>query len=215
MHELPMNAGDLPPADPSLLPEMRARGGELAPQLEDVLVAFRVGFHDEHQAFAFSQHFRFAAPRSALRQEGGGVVWIGFHCWSLDAHDAQMQAALAVRYSAVKARLRHVPRATEAEVRPTRRRNLQPATAASERAALLQRLADDVPDMIHVVDHVTITGATPRQRQLGAGLRGTPSGTPRAGRADDDAPPSRGASGASVPPPGAPPAASSRRRRGR
>jgi hypothetical protein len=138
---------ELPPADPSLLPAMREQGGSVGQQFVDVFVGFRLRFYDETEAAAFARHFRFASTRSALRQEGAGVVWVGFHGWAFDAQDAQMQAALAVRHSAVKARVRNIPAATDAELRPTGRRVLEPEKARRERDALLARIHDDAPAM--------------------------------------------------------------------
>ena len=86
----------LPSAEASLLPAVREQGGAVGQQFVDVFVGFRLRFYDESEAGAFARHFRFAAPRSALRQEGAGVVWVGFHGWAFDAADAQTQAALAV-----------------------------------------------------------------------------------------------------------------------
>src|SRR4051812_5744340 len=139
---------ELPSADPSLLPAMRAQAGEVGRQFVDVFVGFRLRFHDEREAFAFTHHFRFAAPRSALRQEGGGVVWVGFHGWAFDAGDAQMQAALAVRHSAIRAKVRHIPAATDAEMHPTGRLLLEPEKARRERDELLAKIDEDASHMI-------------------------------------------------------------------
>jgi hypothetical protein len=181
---------ELPDADLTLLPALREAGGEVGREFEDVFVGFRVRFRDDHEAFAFSQHFRFAATRAALRQEGGGVVWIGFHAWAFDADDAQLQAALAVRYSAVRARLRHIPVATDAEVRPSGRRLLQPARARAERDAFLARLDDPIPD--HMLDTQRAAMGSPARRapQLPAGRWPVP-GAP--GRRASSAPPGSGA----------------------
>ena len=138
---------ELPTADPSLLPAMREQGGALGRQFVDVFVGFRLRFHTEREAFSFSQHFRFASPRSALRQEGGGVVWVGFHGWAFDAADAQMQAALAVRHSAIRGKVRHIPAATDAELRPTDRQLLQPDKARRERDELLAKIDEAMPHM--------------------------------------------------------------------
>ncbi|MDX6699924.1 MAG: hypothetical protein QOF26_150 [Baekduia sp.] len=196
---------ELPPADPSLLPAMREQGGEVGRQFVDVFVGFRLRFHDEREAFAFSHHFRFAATRSALRQEGGGVVWVGFHGWAFDAPDAQMQAALAVRHSAIKAKVRHIPAATDATMHPTGRQLLQPDKARAERDALLAKVHEAVPHMLDT--RATALGAA-EQRQLGPGLRaGAAAGAqdPGAALAPPRTQPSRRISGA---PPGfvAPPA---------
>ncbi|MCW2994638.1 MAG: hypothetical protein JWQ18_2133, partial [Conexibacter sp.] len=160
---------ELPSADPSLLPAMRAQAGELGRQFVDVFVGFRLRFHDEREAFAFSQHFRFASPRSALRQEGAGVVWVGFHGWAFDAGDAQMQAALAVRHSAITAKVRHIPAATDAELRPTDRPLLQPEKARRERDDLLAKIEDAVPHM-YDTRKTGIAGASPTRRQIGFGV---------------------------------------------
>jgi hypothetical protein len=158
----------LPSADPSLLPAMREQGGELGRQFVDVFVGFRLRFHDEREAFKFAQHFRFASPRSALRQEGGGVVWVGFHGWAFDAGDAQMQAALAVRHSAIKAKVRHIPAATDAEMRPTGRQLLDVQKARKERDDLLAKLDEKVPHM-YDTRRTALAGASPKQRQIGSG----------------------------------------------
>jgi hypothetical protein len=162
----------LPPADPSLLPAMREQGGQIGRQFVDVFVGFRLRFHDEHEASAFARHFRFASTRSALRQEGDGVVWVGFHGWAFDAGDAQMQAALAVRYSAVRAKVRHIPVATDAELHPTGRRLLQPDKARHERDELLARIEDITPNMLHIARAQLESGS----RALGTGMRQAPQG---------------------------------------
>ena len=166
---------ELPTADPSLLPAMREQGGELGRQFVDVFVGFRLRFHTEREAFSFSQHFRFASPRSALRQEGGGVVWVGFHGWAFDAPDAQMQAALAVRHSAIRGKVRHIPAATDAEMRPTDRPLLQPDKARRERDELLAKIDEDVPHM-YDTRRTALGGASPTTRQIGTGR---PASAPR------------------------------------
>jgi hypothetical protein len=160
---------ELPSADPSLLPAMRDQAGEIGRQFVDVFVGFRLRFHDEREAFAFAQHFRFAAPRSALRQEGAGVVWVGFHGWAFDAGDAQMQAALAVRHSAIRAKVRHIPAATDPELHPTGRQNLQPDKARRERDELLAKLEEAVPGMIAQRRGGGLGDGTGKRRQIGAG----------------------------------------------
>jgi hypothetical protein len=177
---------ELPSADPSLLPAMREQAGALGRQFVDVFVGFRLRFHDEREAFAFSQHFRFASPRSALRQEGAGVVWVGFHGWAFDAGDAQMQAALAVRHSAIKAKVRHIPAATDAELRPTDRPLLQPEKARRERDDLLAKLEEAVP---HMYDTRRTGLANPNagRRQIGSG--GTAQARPAASAASAATPP--------------------------
>jgi hypothetical protein len=167
----------LPSADPSLLPAMREQGGEVGRQFVDVFVGFRLRFHDEREAFGFAQHFRFASPRSALRQEGGGVVWVGFHGWAFDAGDAQMQAVLAVRHSAIKAKVRHIPAATDAEMRPTDRPLLQPEKARRERDDLLAKMDEAVPHM-YDTRRTALGGASPASRQIGTGRPG--GGSPAA-----------------------------------
>jgi hypothetical protein len=178
---------ELPSADPSLLPAMREAGGELGRQFVDVFVGFRLRFHDEREAYQFSRHFRFASPRSALREEGGGVVWVGFHGWAFDAGDAQMQAALAVRHSAIKAKVRHIPAATDAEMRPTGRQLLNPAKARKERDDLLAKVDEAVPHM-YDTRRTALAGASPKQRQIGSG--GVPP-APAARAAPADAAPSQ------------------------
>jgi hypothetical protein len=170
---------ELPSADPSLLPAMREQAGELGRQFIDVFVGFRLRFHDEKEAFGFAQHFRFASPRSALRQEGGGVVWVGFHGWAFDAGDAQMQAALAVRHSAIRAKVRHIPAATDAELHPTDRPLLQPEKARRERDDLLAKIEEAVPQM-YDTRRTALGDAAPERRQLGAGLKGSPGAAPAA-----------------------------------
>jgi hypothetical protein len=172
---------ELPTADPSLLPAMREQGGELGRQFVDVFVGFRLRFHTEREAFSFSQHFRFASPRSALRQEGGGVVWVGFHGWAFDAADAQMQAALAVRHSAIRGKVRHIPAATDAEMRPTDRQLLQPDKARRERDELLAKIDEDVPHM-YDTRRTALGGASPTSRQIGTG-RPSPASRPAASAA--------------------------------
>ena len=175
---------ELPSPDPSLLPAMREQAGEVGRQFVDVFVGFRLRFHDEREAFAFAQHFRFASPRSALRQEGAGVVWVGFHGWAFDAGDAQMQAALAVRHSAIRAKVRHIPAATDAELRPTGRRLLQPDKARRERDELLAKIDEAVPHMMDT-RKTALGGASPKQRQIAsgapAGASAAPASAPVAG----------------------------------
>jgi hypothetical protein len=175
---------ELPSADPSLLPAMREQGGEVGRQFVDVFVGFRLRFHTEREAFGFSQHFRFASPRSALRQEGGGVVWVGFHGWAFDAGDAQMQAALAVRHSAIKAKVRHIPAATDAEMRPTDRPLLQPDKARRERDELLAKIDEAVPHM-YDTRRTAVGGASPTSRQIGTGRPGGGGGSPAAAPRQD------------------------------
>jgi hypothetical protein len=170
---------ELPAGDPALLPAMRRAGGELGRQFVDVFVGFRLRFHDEREAFAFSQHFRFAAPRSALRQEGAGVVWVGFHGWAFDAQDAQMQAALAVRHSSLKAKVRHIPAATDAEMRPTDRRLVNLEKARRERDDLLAKIHEDASHMIDT-SRSALGGASPKQRQIGSGAPSARTGGPAA-----------------------------------
>jgi hypothetical protein len=178
---------ELPSADPSLLPAMREQAGAVGRQFVDVFVGFRLRFHDEREAFAFSHHFRFASPRSALRQEGGGVVWVGFHGWAFDAGDAQMQAALAVRHSAIRAKVRHIPAATDAELRPTGRQLLQPEKARQERDDLLAKIHEDAS---HMKDKgkTALGDGTGGRRQIGSGAS-APTGAPGASAASASAPP--------------------------
>jgi hypothetical protein len=164
---------ELPAADPSLLPAMRERGGELGRQFVDVFVGFRLRFQDEREADDFARHFRFASMRSALRQEGGGVVWVGFHGWAFDAEDAQMQAALAVRHSAIRARCRYIPVATDAEVRATDALLLRPDQARRERDELLAKLHETVPRML-TTQRAPVGTAAPERRQLAAGAPQAP-----------------------------------------
>ena len=181
---------ELPSADPSLLPAMREQGGELGRQFVDVFVGFRLRFHTEREAFSFSQHFRFASPRSALRQEGGGVVWVGFHGWAFDAADAQMQAALAVRHSAIRGKVRHIPAATDAEMRPTDRPLLQPDKARRERDELLAKIDEAVPHM-YDTRRTALGGASPASRQIGTGRPGGGSPAAAASAPRQDPPASR------------------------
>jgi hypothetical protein len=178
---------ELPSADVSLLPAMREQGGEVGRQFVDVFVGFRLRFGDEREAFAFSQHFRFAAPRSALRQEGGGVVWVGFHGWAFDAGDAQMQAALAVRHSAIRAKVRHIPGATDAELRPTGRPLLQPEKARKERDDLLAKIDEDVGNM-RDTRRTALGDPTSQRRQIGSGAS-APASAPGASAASASSPP--------------------------
>jgi hypothetical protein len=159
---------ELPSADPSLLPAMREQGGELGRQFVDVFVGFRLRFYDEREAFQFSRHFRFASPRSALREEGGGVVWVGFHGWAFDGGDAQMQAALAIRHSAIKAKVRHIPAATDAEMRPTGRLLTNPQKARKEREDLLAKVDEAVPHMLDT-RRTALAGSPSKPRQIGSG----------------------------------------------
>jgi hypothetical protein len=206
---------ELPSADPSLLPAMRERGGELGRQFVDVFVGFRLRFHDEREAFAFSQHFRFAAPRSALRQEGSGVVWVGFHGWAFDAADAQMQAALAVRHSAIRAKVRHIPAATDAELRPTDRRLVNPDKARKEREELLAKVDEDASHMVDTSRAALGEGASGR-RQIGSGQPSAARAASRGGPAVSATTPPQGPQQrVSKAPPGFDPAAGTREKKKR
>jgi len=191
---------------------MRAQAGELGRQFVDVFVGFRLRFHDEREAFAFSHHFRFASPRSALRQEGAGVVWVGFHGWAFDAGDAQMQAALAVRHSAISAKVRHIPAATDAELRPTDRPLLQPEKARRERDDLLAKIEEAVPDMLDT-RRTGIAGASPNRRQIGSGASASRAGAPAASASTPPQAPQTGRVSKAPPGFGAP-AAPAKRKRG-
>src|ERR1700754_4483154 len=136
----------LPTADASLVPARRQPGGELGHQFVDVFVGFRLRFRDDGEAGSFARHFRFASSRSALREEGAGVIWVGFRGWAFDVSDAQIQAALAVRHSAISARIKVIPTATDAEVRPTERRLVDVEKARREREELLALVSETVPD---------------------------------------------------------------------
>jgi hypothetical protein len=201
---------ELPSADPSLLPAMREQAGALGQQFVDVFVGFRLRFRDEAEASAVARHFRFASTRSALRDEGGGLVWVGFHGWAFDARDAQMQAALAVRHSAVQARVRHIPAATDAELRPTGRRLTDMDKARRERDELLARLDDATPAMRDTSRLALGSGAPPRGRPPGG--YGPPPG-PRLSTPPPSARPA--ARGPAAPGPGAAPAKKKRRLFGR
>lgn len=206
---------ELPSADPSLLPAMREQGGELGRQFVDVFVGFRLRFHDEREAYQFSRHFRFASPRSALRDEGGGVVWVGFHGWAFDAGDAQMQAALAVRHSAVKAKVRHIPAATDAEMRPTGRLLTDVKKARKERDDLLAKVDEKVPHM-YDTRRTALAGASPKQRQIGSGGVAAPVARPAAATFGDGAAPPKQHTTSKAPPgfaPGAGTTAAPKRRR--
>jgi hypothetical protein len=198
----------LPSADPSPLPAVRERGGALGQQFVDVFVGFRLRFHDESEAGAFARHFRFASSRSALRQESNGVVWVGFHGWAFDAADAQTQAALAVRHSALRARVRHIPAATDAELRPTDRRLVDVARARKEREELLARISEEVPDNMVNTNRLALGAGA---RQLSTGRRQAPTGQRASTPPPSSGPPPGTASSAS----GAKPAKGRRRLFGR
>lgn len=148
---------------------MREQGGEIGRQFVDVFVGFRLRFYDEREAYQFSRHFRFASPRSALREEGAGVVWVGFHGWAFDGGDAQMQAALAVRHSAIKAKVRHIPAATDAEMRPTGRLLTNPQKARKEREELLAKVEEAVPHMLDTRRTALAGSPSGKPRQIGSG----------------------------------------------
>ncbi|MCW3023498.1 MAG: hypothetical protein JWR30_2820 [Conexibacter sp.] len=185
----------LPSADPSLLPAVRERGGALGQQFVDVFVGFRLRFQDESEAGAFARHFRFASSRSALRQEGGGVVWVGFHGWAFDAADAQTQAALAVRHSALRARIRHIPAATDAELRPTDRRLVDVAKARREREELLARISEEVPDNMIDANRLALGAGA---RRISSGQRQAPTGQRASTPPPSSGPPPGAASGSSA-----------------
>jgi hypothetical protein len=125
------------------------------------------------------KHSRSRSTSASLRQEGAGVVWVGFHGWAFDGQDAQMQAALAVRHSALKAKVRHIPAATDAEMRPTDRRLLQPEKARRERDELLAKIHEDSSHMLDT-SRTALGGASPKQRQIGPGARSATTGGPAA-----------------------------------
>jgi hypothetical protein len=112
-------------------------------------VDFAVRFHTIAEQREFTRVFRFEFPRCAMREEPLGVVWFGFRAWALDEQDAMTQAVLAVRYVAVRTRLRFRPVAEHAAVR-----DLGPVDpweagrARQERSALLAKLDDPAPDLI-------------------------------------------------------------------
>jgi hypothetical protein len=180
---------------------MRERAGEVGRQFVDVFVGFRLRFHNEREAFAFSQNFRFAAPRSALRQEGAGVVWVGFHGWAFDGADASMQAALAVRHSAICAKVRHIPAATDAELHPTGRLLLEPEKARLERDELLAKVDEDVPHMLDTRRTALSGAGGGKRRQIGTGRSSTTRSSGGAA-ASAATPPQGPQSGASKAPPG-------------
>ena len=96
------------------------------------------------------------------------MVWVGFHGWAFDAADAQMQAALAVRHSAIRGKVRHIPAATDAEMRATDRPLLQPDKARRERDELLAKIDEAVPHM-YDTRRTALGGASPTSRQIGTG----------------------------------------------
>ena len=184
---------------------MREQGGELGRQFVDVFVGFRLRFYDEREAYQFSRHFRFASPRSALREEGAGVVWVGFHGWAFDGGDAQMQAALAVRHSAIKAKVRHIPAATDAEMRPTGRLLTNPQKARKEREDLLAKVDEAMPHMLDT-RRTALAGSASKPRQIGSG-GAAPAAPPSAGmgapgHSTSKAPPGFTAAGAPAAKPG-------------
>jgi hypothetical protein len=197
-------------ADPSLLPALRQAGGALGQTFVDVFVGFRLRFRDDGEAGAFARHFRFASSRSALRQEGAGVVWVGFHGWAFDASDAQIQAGLAVRHSAIRARIRQIPAATDAEIRPTERPLVDVEKARQERDDLLALVSEEVPDTMTKPSHLEIG---PGARQIGQGRRQAPQGPRGSVAPPSSGPPSRTAPPAAQVPAAQPAAPSGRRRR--
>ena len=98
------------------------------------------------------------------------MVWVGFHGWAFDAGDAQMQAALAVRHSAIRAKVRHIPAATDAEMRPTDRLLLEPDKARRERGALLAKIDEAMPHMLDT-RRTAVGGASPASGRAARGGR--------------------------------------------
>jgi hypothetical protein len=93
-----------------------------------------------------------------------------------------MQAALAVRHSAIKAKVRHIPAATDAEMRPTDRRLTNPDKARRERDDLLAKVNEDASHMLDT-SRTALGGASPRQRQIGSGAPAATTGGPAASAA--------------------------------
>jgi hypothetical protein len=107
------------------------------------------------------------------------VVWVGFHGWAFDPQDAQMQAALAVRHSAIKAKVRHIPAATDAEMHPTDRRLVNLDKARRERDDLLAKVNEDASHMLDT-SRTALGGASAKQRQIGSGAPSARTGGPAA-----------------------------------
>jgi hypothetical protein len=158
----------LPTTRASDLPDLIARSGEVSHRIRDVCVAFRLRFHSAEQALAFKQRYRFMCPRSALRDEGAGLLWIAFHAWAFDIEEAQLQAALSIRWAATRAHVRHIPVATDAECRDcgTPADELR---ALRERIEMLDRLNDPAPAMFDTQHNAMTSHAPPVTRQLAAG----------------------------------------------
>jgi hypothetical protein len=79
-----------------------------------------------------------------------------------------MQAALAVRHSAIKAKVRHIPAATDAEMRPTGRLLTNPQKARKEREELLAKVDEAVPHMLDT-RRTALAGSPSKPRQIGSG----------------------------------------------
>jgi hypothetical protein len=179
----------LPAATADTLPALRARAGALSGGIKDVYVGFRVRFYTAEEAFNFGLKYRFLCPRSAMRNETDDVVWVGYRAWAFDFEDAQMQAAVAVRWAAVKARVRHIPTASDAEVREAGL-VADVDRALRERAEMLARLDEPTPFM-HDMSRTGV--ATPHDTlrrtagRLGAGPL-PPSAPPPAAAAPAPAP---------------------------
>jgi hypothetical protein len=198
-------------AEPSLLPALRQAGGALGQQFVDVFVGFRLRFRDDGEAGAFARHFRFASSRSALRQEGAGVVWVGFHGWAFDASDAQIQAGLAVRHSAIRARIRQIPAATDAEIRPTDRPLVDVEKARQERDDLLALVSEEVPDSMAKGHDRLALGAG--SREISQGRRQAAQGPRASVPPPSSGPPTRTAPPAAAAPTATPQAERPRKRR--
>jgi hypothetical protein len=89
-----------------------------------------------------------------------------------------------VRHSAIRAKVRHIPAATDAEMHPTGRQLLQPEKARRERDELLAKIDEAVPHMMDT-RRTALGGASPKQRQIGSGATSAASsartGAPVAG----------------------------------
>lgn len=94
-----------PPLDPA--PELVHERG---PELQYVRVRFGVTFSCPDRAQRFARAFRVAFSRSASTVIGD-TAWSAFRCGALDAHEASLQAAAAIRIIGAHKLVREQPRA--------------------------------------------------------------------------------------------------------
>jgi hypothetical protein len=87
--------------------------------------------------------------------------------------------------------VRHIPAATDAEMRPTGRPLLQPEKAKRERDELLAKVDEDASHM-RDTRRTALEGASPKVRQIGSGAASGAAGAHRSAPAASAATPPQG-----------------------